>query len=897
MDVPEFLSPQAGEDLNITIAPSQSRMQSEIVSFNDQNASYNYTVDSDPDPTFGVADMADLSLAKFLSRPALIQSYNWPVANISIYERFNPWRDFFSEPRIANRIAHYAFMRCKLKLRIIVNGNQFHYGRAIVSYIPLPGYDALTKDRGLVSQDIIQASQRPHIYIDPTTSQGGELGLPYFYPKNMLSIPASEYDQMGECVLHTINALKHANGASDNVTINVFAWAEDVVLSGPTAGTSIDLSPQAGSDEYGQGLISKPATIVARVAGKMSKIPMIAPYMRATEIGASALAKMASIFGYCRPNDISTISSFKPQLGGNMAVTNLEDTAIKLSIDAKQELTLDPRTVGLSGTDELGIRNIASRESYLTTFNWRVADVKDDKLFGILVVPNLFDIFAAEKHLTAMAFATAPFQWWRGTIKYRFQIVASNFHKGRIRVVYEPSDLTGSTDYTTNYNRIIDIAEEKDFTMEIGWNQNLPYKSTYNAQFEPPAFGVGYSQPFRDDYRSNGIVSIHVVNDLTVPNSTINNDIQVNVFVSAGDDFEVAGPWGRSMSYFSPYPEAVARASTQSSERRGSFSGQEPRTERVTSKTRPDRTPLRQTILPQVKTLPVVEEEILEPQAEVKAWETEDTAQPSAPMQDTTDTIGAMQIDDSDKTNHVFYGESISSFRPLLKRYCHHHLDTVPDGPGVYANWKLRMPAFPFSRGYTEAPAMTAIANYSDTTLMNYLSVGFTGWRGGIRHKIFLSGVSPSNETEYGYPLMSLGGGNAVTVTRNSGYGNQQPYLNSTAAVDFNDYAATVNTNQEQYIDSFAGITANPVDFNPVIDVEIPFYSNWRFLPTKRDSNNIDDGIGIDRVGMPAFQLDMLQHKGQGRILAHDHVAAGEDFNLFFFTGAPVLYTIQSVTS
>lgn len=830
-DVPELLDTQAGEDLNISITPSSPRLNSEITSFTDQNPSYTYTVDSEPDATFGVADQGDVSLGNFLSRPVLIQSFDWSTGAPNLYERFNPWRDFFSEPRIANRIAHYAFMRCKLHVRVLINGNQFHYGRAILSYIPLAEYDQLTVDRPWVQQDIIQASQRPHIYIDPTYSQAGELVLPYFYPKNMLSIPDNEYDKMGEMVLHTMNVLKHANGASDNVTVNIFAWAEDVVLSGPTADTSIDLSPQA-ADEYGTGPVSKPAGVVARIAKSLSSIPAISAYARATEIAAGSVAQIASMLGYCRPNDISAIKSFKPQYGGNMALTNVEDTAIKLALDAKQELTIDPRTAGLSGKDEMAIKNIAQRESYLTNFSWPVSAARDTKLFGIAVTPALATSYEGASHMTAMCFTAIPFQWWRGTIKYRFQIVASNFHRGRIRVVYDPVAPEPSLDYTTNYNRIIDIAEEKDFTVEVGWNQNLPYRQQIRPLTDPSMFGPTFTNTFGEFL--NGSIHLYVVNDLTVPNSTVNNDIEVNVFVSAGDDFEYAGPCDamRRYTFYDSTPPAL-----------------------------------------------------LDAQMAEEVVDMENTKQASAPMQDTDEYIGP-PIDDTDPTNHVFFGEEIKSFRALMKRYVLALKETPPDTATGNVWWRLRLPAFPLSRGYVTNPAMFSNSNLCEMTHLNWVATAFTGWRGGIRHKMFIgtNDLSPETTVPSNFTF--------AAVSRVSNYTSNTPYQNASSTVDASSRLGALVSQQGIADEFLGGATANPLRLNPVQDVEIPFYSAWRFLPTKRDQNSVS---GYTRVNPPAFQLRVRGDASEAQMQVSDFVSIGEDFSCFFFTGLPRVWRLDSV--
>lgn len=826
-------------EVNFTINDAPPVMSSELTGFKDQNPAYDYTVDSDPDATFGVADMDDVSLGKFLSRPVLIQSFNWTTAAPNLYERFNPWRDFLREPRIANRIAHYAFMRAKLKIRILINGNQFHYGRIIASYIPLPSMDYLTVDRPNVAQDVVNASQRPHIYLDPTFSSGGQLTLPFFYPKNAVSIQDEEYANLGEMVLHTINVLKHANGADDKVTINVFAWLEDVHMFSPTSGTAATLAPQSGEqDEYGTGPVSRPASVVSRIASRLTSVPMIAPYARATEIGAGAVSKIASLYGYCRPNDISTITTFRPQWGGNMVNTNVDDTAIKLSVDAKQELTVDPRTVGLSGQDELNIKSIATRESYLVTFPWNVAYQRDQKLYDLLVCPGLHSKNGAEIHCPASCFAANPFQYWRGTMKFRFQIVCSNFHKGRLRVVYEPWASDTGLDYTTNYNRIIDIAKEKDFTIEIGWNQALAFMKSIS--FSDTDTGHGTSVAFDNTLKNaNGKISLYVVNDLTVPNSTVNNDISVNVFISAGDDIEFAAPRSiiNRVAYNPEPPDPPVVLDAQSAE--------------------------------QIDEM---------------------TPQPSRPVQDATEHVGP-SVSNTDPTNHVFFGETISSFRTLLKRYNHYLVEAPADtATGLYW-WSLRLPAFPLTRGQpATGSALLVGKNVVTGNLLGYLSPAFCGWRGGIRHKIYLVA---DNRGETGAGGSSAASFAPFAVARSNGIGSSSPYRNTFSTVDITTNSGIVLSQQNVFRDNMSGTTSNPLSKNPVGDVEIPYYSPWRFMPTKTDSNDVTGDLARSDPG--AYEIITRAVNTGDALHIHDWVATGEDFNMFFFTGAPIMYRRDTI--
>jgi hypothetical protein len=85
----------------------------------------------------------------------------------------------------------------------------------------------------------------------------------------------------------------------------------------------------------------------------------------------------------------------------------------------------------------------------------------------------------------------------------------------------------------------MDIAEECDYTMQIGWAQNVPYLKCDHLNSGSKSFDV-----FRlGDRTGNGVVSVYVVNSLTVPGETP-LPVTVNVYVSMCDDFEVQDPTG-----------------------------------------------------------------------------------------------------------------------------------------------------------------------------------------------------------------------------------------------------------------------------------------------------------------------------------------------------------------
>lgn len=197
------------------------------VTFLDANAGHmiDYTAGDDPLRTQPLN--VDATLDNFFSRPIKIHEQQWSVGTASSFV-LDPWSLYFNNTRVINRISNYKLMRADLHVKVTLNGTPFHFGRCIVAYNPLRVQDQLTVDRSYIEADVVAASQRPHIWLNPTTSQGGELKLPFFYYKNLIDIVGQEWSQMGELVAHSLQNLKHASGATDDVTISVYAWTENI---------------------------------------------------------------------------------------------------------------------------------------------------------------------------------------------------------------------------------------------------------------------------------------------------------------------------------------------------------------------------------------------------------------------------------------------------------------------------------------------------------------------------------------------------------------------------------------------------------------------------------------------------------------------------------------------
>jgi hypothetical protein len=750
----------------------QETSKYEITQFSDLNAGSHVEIPTSPLASFGTADTTDDDLGNFFKRPIKIGSYSWDPS-VTFFEQFNPWTSFLQNPRVINRITNYNLLRGSLCVKILVNGNGFHYGRLLASYLPFADDDQFHANRAFVPEDSIEASQRMHLYIDPTTSTGGSMRLPFVWPYNALSIPDENWQDMGVLTIRELTKLKNANDTGDVVTISVFAWMEDINLSVPTSAEPGALVPQSfgyvpQADEYGEDPASSKMLAAGEAAALVgAAMPQIAPLAEPAFLALAGAGVAAAALGFSRPNDLDPVVPFRPAYLGNMANANAPDSCVSLTLDQKAGLTPDTRSFGLNGEDELEVTSLASRESYLTSFPWPVSAAAETLLWNARVTPQLISRVTVggveEIHFTPMAYISYFARYWRGTIRYRFQIVGSAFHKGRLKIVWDPESFE-SNEYNVAYTHIVDISETRDFTIDVGWGSKAPYRLCNSAGEN---WGV---TPLTGTFENfNGVISVFVVNDLAVPNTTIDNDISVNVMVCS-PDLELAVPQSPAarLDTCCPFPEPTPQ----------SFG-----------------------YVPQAETDAVGQEQ-------------------NAPVAESGDKVG-----NYNPAPHLeFIGDPIPSLRLLMKRYVIYGTHVLSNGNDNLSTGRISLPSRPQELGYPpyahyDSSIPGAKCNFVELVPMAYIMRMFACWRGSVRYKCLMA-----SHNDNGQHKNTSGQANVIND-------DPEPMVTSRQVINMdwsNDakiaHAAAVNMTSMN-----RNGHATVIDRNPVLEFEVPYYLGKRF--------------------------------------------------------------------
>jgi hypothetical protein len=780
-----------------------------------------------------VDQTTDTDIAEFFARPVRINTITWNESDTvgTNLSTFNPWRQWADNVYVKKKLDNYSWFRGDLNIKFQLTASPFYYGMVKMVYRPLQQFKTSTVRIGGANQHLMLFSQQPHVDLLVGEHDSWNFKCPFILNKNWVNIQnGNNISDLGEFRSYIYSQLQSANGVTGTgITITVYAWVDNVQLSGASTGFAMQ------SDEYGEGVVSKPASWVASAATYLEDIPVIGPFATATRIGANAISAIASMFGFTNVPVISDTEPYRPEPFPKLASSEIGFPVEKLTLDPKNELSVDPRIIGMnSGVDEMSIAYLAGRESYLTAATWSTTNLVDDTLFYSRVNPNLFNVDTSLSaiYMTPMCWVAKAFKDWRGSMIFRFQIISSKYHKGKLKISFDPTGYAaqniGNVAASSNivHTAIVDIGETTNVEFEVPYQQALQFlilRNTLTSAEKGWAVNTALSTFAYETDFDNGYITLRVLNPLTAPVASSSVDVQV--YVRAGTDIEYANP--------STIDEA------------GNLSMFQPQFEELSGST---------------------------PADNVMLAKTGGTA---------------------DHQYLVHYGENVRSLRQLLHRYEFSSMEmiTLSDtGADKLNSFRKNFYKLPRSPGYTDDSAVLARNqantadygyNFVNMTNLSWFINGFLCYRGSlnwtfdvssadgpVHHlKVFKdnTGASNASTTAFAYSTTTSAKRAALmTSCRNSGACGQ-------AMTDQRTNAGlnVVCPNMSRY--KFQSTN--------------PRYANIGYIP---DGSNLDAFVLIGYFPYPSSTTT-------APVIVSTYNSTGVDFGLHFFINVPTVYSYASV--
>lgn len=848
----------------------------------------------------------DIALNSWMKRPVQIYTRNLIDGEGKFQAYIDPWHLYLTNTNITPKLRGFAAFRGSLVIRVEFSISPYQYGAYMVSYKPNTfqswftgnGPAQQSDERGDFSggcatlvpyggqtigidmrewQGTMARSTRPRMLMLPQDGQAHQMTLPYMFPQpwyplrpTIFSPGTTATTGLGNLCIESIVPLAKTTTNFQAANIRIFAWLEDAELGLPSAILQSG-KPRAGAPKHEPGVVEKYSKMGAQVANVLSDVPVIGPLASTAQGILGTVGKVASWFGWTpMPNTSAPLSVCNKALT-QLAIAEEGPMSELLAVDKGCALTIDPRTVGAPGVDEMTYSYINSKKCILGTALWEpsraagsvFASFNVTPLYmtgayqasnaagtGPVGLPSAYDImqFSPAAHLAVLH------RRWRGSITYTFTFIASAFHRGKARIFYDPV-IAGADNEVLQRNHVIDISECTTYVFKTPWDSVNAWKEVrdpsagtfhINQDMYPQASA---KDPLDQIYHS-GELRLEVFQELSAPIFTANVWVMVEVSCEGVEYSVPIGPPNGANSLVGDLYYL------QSGPPRG-------------------------------------------------------VVGTSAPI-DPTDVVTTDYAEALPPVNLVTTGEVLTSVRSLLRRETlwYTALSAALTGTATNTETRFTFPRVPTVRGTPYASTVTATAqttwgpytavipkalgtaktypyNAVGNTYMGWMAGCYTGQRGAVNYRFAINGPVNTNLSVARHVGPSIVRGvHLVTSTVSS--------LASLLGARFN----TLRGSTSLALSSAQGL-ALATKNDGAVSVTIPSQSDLHMLPANPTwfgaapciaplaAVGINDGVSNDGVtmvlGTPGSTNNSIQY-------ADIYVSAGGDYQLFNYLNPPLYY-------
>jgi hypothetical protein len=379
----------------------------------------------------------------------------------------------------------------------------------------------------------------PGVEIDLASNSPVEIKIPYCAPFSHYNL-ITTFSTMGTLNIKALNLIAAGTTPAPSIFLSIFAWFEDVELSLPTSlpVQVPTLLAQVGNEMSGtlSGNISNTLSNVSVAAAGLSKDANLGAIAKQVSWAARLASGVASSFGFSKPTNLESNRAVMSLPAKGFTNSNNIDYSQKLSMLADNEIR---ETSGIfsSSVDEMSIPYVCSKSCILmSNIAWTASEIPDTVLFEYPVAPGASSGAGTIIRPTTLAFVASMFQYWRGGITYRMTAAKTAFHSGRLRVTFHPG-VYSTTDplvYENAYNWIFDLSTSSEITFTIPYVSNAPYREVAIEDVASP--------DLLTERHSIGIVTITVLNELRVANSSASSTVPLNLWVAGDKDISFSVP-------------------------------------------------------------------------------------------------------------------------------------------------------------------------------------------------------------------------------------------------------------------------------------------------------------------------------------------------------------------
>lgn len=498
---------------------------------------YTTTMDS------GDLDIINQGIKDFMQKPVLINVKDWATTQNPLIElqQIIPENYLTSVTDWKNKIAGYNLVRGTAVLTVLLNATPFQQGRLILSFTPYSAMDSLATKYG----SLTSVTQLPNLELD-CRETAIQMKIPYIAPTDWYSINDASQQYTfgwGQFSLRVLSPLTVGAAAELSVEVAIYLHWEDFELAAP-------IVPQSGSKgrsfktrkfktieemEQIQPTLSQGLRNVSSVAASLQSVPQIGAIAGVAAWVTGAASAVASYFGWSKPVVDTPSQTSAQQIVKYNATSDGDCNSFPLALRSDNRLTITD-AYSIRSEDEMSFEFLKGVNCLVDTFTWHLSDNSNSELYLSNVSPNKWPsivnkVFVGHTlkaaYLHPVGYISRFFKYWRGSIKLTFKFVKTQFHTGRLQFAWTPlqniTTLPDTVNSAFSMREIVDLTASDEVVLTLPFM--LPFRYAQAGYIDEPS----------------GNIRINVLNQLRAP-ETVAPTVQVLMFLSFGDDFELQAP-------------------------------------------------------------------------------------------------------------------------------------------------------------------------------------------------------------------------------------------------------------------------------------------------------------------------------------------------------------------
>jgi len=499
-----------------------------------------------------VPPQLNMDYSVILNKPYFIKNIPWAstaIAGTSLTS-INVPNDILTNPLVKIPFDASLLYRAKISVVLQVAGTPMHSGLLVAAAVPGGGdnFGQALNPPNLFNLNKFMAA--PHVFLSANEATPVILEVPFYVNSKLAAVatdgtsvvPSQYAGNFAEVIIMVVNPMGVPTSGTTSLSITAHFMFKELEFYGPHVNPT--WVPQ-GFVESAKGFVTN---VFDRVtSGTKTTISdaydlVAGSKAQMFDFVDSARSYLRALTGLHNPADATISTKMAVQLRQN---TNIVDAPIQIEkLDPYSQFSHYTRDYTFdTAIDEMLVSEIVSKPMHVGTFTVKNTNGEGTIVFSRPITPfQQIDPYSYTSG--AATIATYKFnsliqilhhmsKYWRGSLKLHIQSAMSNFHYCKLTVARNYSPDRNMVNAVPDFNSVPNLMME---TLEFTGHQ----VHTIDLPFVSPLEQIPCSTDFEFNALQHGMYYIYVHQPLVV-NGAVSTSVQFNVYLSAGDDFQLFG--------------------------------------------------------------------------------------------------------------------------------------------------------------------------------------------------------------------------------------------------------------------------------------------------------------------------------------------------------------------